>query len=113
MFEKRNLLGNSVQLLRRTWVKHICLVHPEVTGLDFAIRSVVEVPSEVRFAGDPLSLSEPGYCGFAEGTRVLVIYSAPGPERGTSVGRVATAYPVNATLFPGPRLGELIYHKSR
>jgi hypothetical protein len=116
VWESTDFFGNLVSLKTQTWAEHILDGHPEMTGHEQLVMELLRDPDEVcmstHYDTAAVFISELGVIG-AEGFRVVVPYDHRAYEKGAATGKVATAYPIDSTLYPTPRVGKTIFKKKK
>lgn len=119
IFSTNDYYGNLVELDRETWERHILNIvegHPEMVGYEGLVESIISNPYEIRlstlsatalaFISAPLAGPSP------DGIRALVKYENGMFMKGSTQGRVSTAYPVDIIRYGSPKLGKTIYSKA-
>lgn len=117
VWDATDFYGNYVTLEQVTWNEHILIYHPEMTGYEELVKSVVEDPHEIRLSTQQNTalafVSEPGTGPSPEGIRALVNYADTSYEKGSGFGIVVTAYPVDIIKYGTPQLGKIIHKRGR
>lgn len=107
--------GNYVTLGRVTWDAHVLDQHPEMDTYESLVKSTIERPYEIRKStknNTALAFSsEPGSGPSTEGIRALVNYADMYFEKGSTVGMIVTAYPVDIAKYGTPMLGKSVYKR--
>lgn len=115
IFSTTDCYGNLVTLSEDTWNTHVTIEHPEMAGLETVVQQTVEEPFEIRvsaFSDTGVAfVSTPGAGSHAEGIRVLVNYADVVYEKGSTSGKIQTAYPIDVIKYGRPQLGRVIYRK--
>jgi hypothetical protein len=86
-----------------------------MAGYETLVEKTIQDPEQIRvslYSSTGLAyISPPGVGPRPEGIRVLVNYADTAYEKGASIGRVSTAYPVDFAKYGSPKLGKIIYQK--
>jgi hypothetical protein len=105
IWTESDIFGNQVDLFASDW-EHAVDGHPEVAGREDEVRAAIANPVLVVEAGFPKSAAFYRISTIGpEGMRVLVEYTRETFPDGNATGFVTTAYPIDSTAFPQPRLG--------
>jgi hypothetical protein len=118
IFDINEFYGNVVKLHASTWVDHVLVEHPQMSGYEALVQQVLKDPYEIRrstlYNIGAAFISEPKVVpAFPEGIRVLVRYEDAFYEGGASSGLVATSYPIDLIGYQRPNLGATIYRKNK
>jgi hypothetical protein len=104
-----------VSLTEETWVNHVIVEHPEMTGCEILVQQLIEDPVEIvestQYSHGAGFISAPGVGPSAEGMRAIVSFGDSGYLKGASTGNIATAYPIDIIKYGRPRLGRTVYRK--
>lgn len=115
VWDTTDFFGNYITLEQVTWNEHIVVEHPAMASYEALTKSVVENPDEIRLSTQQQTalafISGPGTGPGPEGIRALVNYTDNSYEKGSSFGRIVTAYPVDIIKYGTPKLGKLIYKR--
>jgi hypothetical protein len=109
-----------VTLANDTWLDHVLDIvdgHPQMAGYEILVQEVLRDPYMVQqsthYETAAAFISSAGVGPSPEGIRVVVAFDDVSYQKGASIGRVSTAYPVDVARYPTPRLGKTIYTNTK
>jgi hypothetical protein len=115
IFSVTDYFGNLVECDEYTWNVHILDPvdgHPQMAGYENLVMDVLRSPYEIRSSTQHSTgvafISAAGVGPSADGIRTLVNYASTSYEKGSTIGNVMTAYPVDWVKYASPQLGKII-----